>query len=147
MTIYEDKRDEYLADAKVHCKRAEYFAALNVTGVILTAALAALAAVTSLTSVPSWMTTAAAALSAALGILTAAFKPLDKSAAHTQLAADLKRLSSEFRQLAEWQGPMPTGDWAIKLAGIENLLAANKQVPDEATWAAAWPPVAPAPTA
>jgi len=140
MSGYGDKRDRYLADAREHCKRAERFAALNVGLVLLTAALAAAAAVTSMTSVPTWIVTTTAALSAALGVVSAAFKPHDKSAEHTELAADLERLASEYGQLASRPEPIAEGSWEQALAKIENDLVANHPVDDEAQWAAAWPP-------
>ena len=79
MSQYEAIKSECEHQAEVHSGRAKYFAAGNVTAVLFTAGFAALAAVTSQTSVPTWVTTASAALSASIGIITASYSFQNKS--------------------------------------------------------------------
>lgn len=138
MTDYANKAVGLRADADKHCLTATRLAGLHVSVVITSAILAAAAAVTSQTAMPTWVTTATAGLSAALAVITAAFNFQEKSSTHKEVAADLDRLAERYEQLVDWHGPALDGQkWLNKLGYIENQLAGDHPVPDEADWAAA----------
>lgn len=137
MSQYEAIKSECEHQAEVHSGRAKYFAAGNVTAVLFTAGFAALAAVTSQTSVPTWVTTASAALSASIGIITASYSFQNKSKLHTELAADWKRLGSRYSQVAELGAANQQGAWLDALDKMLSSLRKDEPVADEEAWTAA----------
>jgi hypothetical protein len=140
---YKGKKEDCTAKAEAQCRHAHYFAAANVSVVVTTAFLAVVAAISAQSDVATWVTTAAAGVTAGLAIITASFRFQEKSATHQAVAADYLRLAGRYEQLIGWAQPPPDSqpEWLDKLAAIDGSLF--KDIPvAESDWVAAKPPAA-----
>ena len=129
------------AEARKHCRRAWNFAGFRGASIIVSAVLAAVAAVTSATGTPTWITTASAGLSAALGVVTAGFGPSEKNIEHRALAANFDRAAAEFALAEEWKAP--SGRWTVEIERIVGELRSNRFEDKPERWAAARVPEPP----